>query len=133
MKTKALILSLFILSTAAFYLHAQEPIPDTVWTKTFLSPIYINCVKFSPDGQYIFAGTNNAILQIETATGNIFRTLQGHKDKVYTIDFSPTGDTILSSSFDKTIRMWNYNTGDSIDYFSPDSFGVMLSSIEKGF
>jgi len=132
MKTKILILfAIIVVAHCNVSLHAQEPIPDTVWTKTFQNPITINCVKFSPDGQYIFAGTNNVILQIESATGNIFRSLSGHTDQVYTISFSPTGDTILSMGMDRTIRLWNYQNGDpiySLKYERPDSLNIKLGT-----
>ncbi|MFH1051274.1 MAG: hypothetical protein V1779_10155 [bacterium] len=117
MKTKILILFAIIVGAHCnVSLHAQE-LPDTVWTRTFENWIDITCVKFSPDGQYIFAGTFNDILQIETATGEIFRKITGHTGPVYTISFSPTGDTILSMGEDRTIRLWNYATGDSIYSF----------------
>ncbi|MFH1052589.1 MAG: T9SS type A sorting domain-containing protein [bacterium] len=133
MKAKILILFVILVGTHCnVSLQAQEPLPDTVWTKTFQNPITINCVKFSPDGQYIFAGTNNIILQIETSTGNIFRTLQWHDWKVFNIDFSPTGDTILSSGADYTIRLWDYISGDtihSLKYERPDSLDIQLGEI----
>ncbi|MFH1050668.1 MAG: T9SS type A sorting domain-containing protein [bacterium] len=134
MKTKTLILFAILAGLQTFVALQAQDLPDTVWTKTFQNPISINCVKFSPDGQYIFAGTNNIILQIETATGNIFRTLSGHKWKVLNLDFSPTGDTIISSGADYTIRLWKYSTGDSIYSFKydiPDSLDIQLG--EKAY
>lgn len=35
----------------------------------------------------------------------------GHEDDVYSLDFSLSGRTIASGSFDRTIRLWNIDNG----------------------
>ena len=47
-------------------------------------------------------------------TGNIPSIFRGHTDDVLSVSFSPDGTTIASGSWDKTIRLWNANTGDHI-------------------
>ena len=39
------------------------------------------------------------------------RALEGHKDRVTCIAFSKTGDKLLSSSKDKTLKIWDLNSG----------------------
>ena len=43
-----------------------------------------------------------------------FTRLQGHTDTVTKIAYSGNGDRMLSSSLDKTVRVWNINTGECI-------------------
>ena len=38
----------------------------------------------------------------------------GHSDYVESVAFSPDGNTIASGSYDKTIKLWNPQTGDLI-------------------
>jgi WD40 repeat protein len=38
--------------------------------------------------------------------GTIIRTLEGRQDEVWRIAFSPSGQTIASGSWDKTIKLW---------------------------
>ena len=45
--------------------------------------------------------------------------IEGHKDSVYSVAFGPDGETLVSGSLDKTIKMWQ---------LSPDSRGLMGSS-----
>ena len=38
----------------------------------------------------------------------------GHSDWVYSVAFSPDGNTIASGSEDRSIKLWNPQTGDLI-------------------
>ncbi len=92
------------------------------------------CLAFSPNGQQIVSGSYDCTLKVwDTQTGHLIRTLQGHTKPVYSVLFkamskseevlamqgqppnysnlSDTQDTIVSSSFDETIRFWNVNSG----------------------
>ncbi|KAM3102035.1 NB-ARC domain-containing protein [Phormidesmis sp. 146-12] len=42
------------------------------------------------------------------------RTLEGHQDWVVTIDLSPECQMLASGSFDKTIKLWNSETGEIV-------------------
>ena len=47
----------------------------------------------------------------DARTGAHLRTLEGHKDRVESVSFSPDGTTLASGSYDSTIRLWNVRTG----------------------
>ena len=85
----------------------------------------------------VLGGVSENYGQVEnTAKG--LRTLTGHTDWVRSIDISPHGKTLASGSADKTIRLWDVETGDLLETltghigtvyslrFSPD--GPMLAS-----
>ncbi|MHC5832950.1 MAG: WD40 repeat domain-containing protein, partial [Nostoc sp.] len=46
--------------------------------------------------------------------------LEGHKDWVNRVVFSPDGKTLASASDDKTIKLWNLDTGKEITSFTGD-------------
>ena len=50
-------------------------------------------------------------LPIKVATAKLKATLEGHTDNVWSVAFSPNGQTLASGSYDQTIRLWNVNTG----------------------
>ena len=45
------------------------------------------------------------------------RTFKGHTGSVYSVAISPNGKYIVSGSWDKTIKLWDINTGELIRTF----------------
>ncbi len=131
MKTK-LYITIFILLTfsGVGQVKSQESLPDTVWTKRLNDISEIGCVKFSPDGKIIAVGTygfnwdNGIIFLIETETGNIIRELKGHSKEIISLDFSLTGDTLLSAG--KEVILWDVNTGEIIKTYSEYYFKAIF-------
>ena len=52
-------------------------------------------------------------------TGKIKLTLNGHSDKVYAVAITPNSQTLVSSSKDKTIRVWDLQTGREMYILKP--------------
>ena len=51
------------------------------------------------------------LLPIGTAIAQLKLTLEGHTDLVWSVAFSPNGQTLASGSQDRTVRLWDPNTG----------------------
>ena len=51
-------------------------------------------------------------------TGAFIQTLRGHTDNVFSVAFSPDGNTLASGSVDDTIKIWNARTGAFIQTLS---------------
>ena len=56
-------------------------------------------------------GTSSCSGFVCFVTGEPLATLEGHTDKVRSASFSPDGSRIVSSSDDRTVRVWNANSG----------------------
>jgi WD40 repeat protein len=83
--------------------------------------------EVSPDGRrYVSgAGSTTSVPLSDTATGQVLATLEGHTDSVYNVAFSPDGSRIVTSSQDKTARLWDAATGRQLLVLEGHTNGVL--------
>ncbi len=77
-------------------------------------PVY--ALGFSPDGKTLAAGNGRqghagAVTLFDAATLKELRTLAGHADFVSSVVYSLDGKLIISGSWDRTIKVWEAETG----------------------
>jgi WD40 repeat protein len=71
-------------------------------------------VAFSPNGKYIAASRAQAVEIRDADSGKLLRTLIGHTDMVYSVEFSPNGRLLVAGSGDKSVRLWDATTGKTL-------------------
>ncbi len=84
-------------------------------------------LAWSPDGTCVAAG-RIAITIWDVESKKQIRTLEGHKDFIRDIVFSPDGKYLASASMDKTIRVWDMSTGKSLYTLEPQGLVIYLKS-----
>ena len=53
----------------------------------------------------------DAVADIPDEESRLLQTLTGHSDSVYSVSFSPDGKRIVSGGTDKTLKVWDAETG----------------------
>lgn len=75
----------------------------------FENTLDIEALAFSPDGHYLVVGggDNNVglVWRWDLAAGEGI-SLRGHRGRVFSLAFSPSGQTLASASFDGTVQLW---------------------------
>jgi WD40 repeat protein len=66
----------------------------------------VRCLAYSPDGELLAWGTNNALLQVWHKSSGEIHSLRGHLNSVRGVAFSPDGKLIASASQDGTAKIW---------------------------
>lgn len=78
-------------------------------------PDVCNWITFSPDGKLFAASSavdgDGTLMIWNTKTGKAIHSLAGHTNWISTISISPDGKQLISSSWDRTTRFWDIETG----------------------
>lgn len=75
----------------------------------------VNKIAFSPNNEYIAAGTNRGDTLIwHVISGKTTCRLQGHTDGITALAWHHDGLSLITSSWDGTSRIWNTSTGETI-------------------
>ncbi len=87
---------------------------DTVWVKKIGSEVLQ--VKFSPDGQFIYAGAvGRKLMKLSTETGEILREHEGVtidlNARYIPLDISSDGTFLISGDYDNKMIVWDAQTG----------------------
>ncbi|XP_062838145.1 WD repeat-containing protein 1 isoform X1 [Anolis carolinensis] len=83
---------------------------------------FVNCVRFSPDGNRLAtAGADGQIFIYDGKTGEKVTALGGnkaHEGGIYAISWSPDGNRLLSASGDRTAKIWDVGANSVVTTFN---------------
>jgi hypothetical protein len=83
----------------------------------------VNALVASAHGHRIYAAAGEdarfgEVRIWSVADGTLIRTLQGHKDAIYSIALSPDGKLLATGSYDQKIKLWDVAAGKEIKTLS---------------
>jgi WD40 repeat protein len=88
---------------------------DQIWKlKKKIKPHFeeISCIEFEND--FIVSGSFDETVSVVDKELNVVQTLKGHEDWVREVKYIKKKDQILSSSRDKTIKLWDVLIGECL-------------------
>jgi WD40 repeat protein len=82
-------------------------------------------ITFSPNGKYLVAGCKSTTICFwEVDSGQLWKELQGHKNKVLDSQFIANGRYLVSASLDRTLRFWDIESGVTLRVLQEHTSGV---------
>jgi WD40 repeat protein len=133
MKKKLFFLGLaiaFYFSLFTFNCNAQG---DTAWIHNFTQENSIECVRISPDGQYIAAGFESGTISLFSVdSGNFIRSFTTTLEYP-SICFSPDGQWLAGGGNDSLIYIWDVASGTITKTYSlsPEAATFTVNAISK--
>lgn len=100
-------------------------------------------IDISPDEKELLSVSHTTVDIYDIDNGQKIGTLSGHKRNINTARFSYDGQSIITSSLDKTARIWNTETRETVNIlqghlgglnyaeFSPDGHLAVTTSVDK--
>ncbi len=76
------------------------------------SPILASPLLPRGVGGIVASSSHDSTIKLwDLTTGKCLQTLSGHRSPVFSVVFSPDGQTLASSSEDRLVKLWEVNTG----------------------
>ena len=89
-------------------------------------------IKFSPDGKYIYCGGRDALLvSYDLLAEQIITKIPAHTLHIHSIESSPDGHLLATSSMDKRIKIWDRETLNLLKVIDAPKYGRHVSSVNK--
>ena len=88
-------------------------------------------VAFSPDGQWLAAGSDDNKIQLwRTSDYELEKTMEGHAHYVNGVAFSPDGRLLVSGSHDKKVGIWDVRSGQLIKLLGGHAQEVLRVAVD---
>ncbi len=74
----------------------------------------LQCLAYSPDGKQLAAGSLDELILFDTTKYTEVRRLQGHRQMVNHVAYSPDGQRIATAGEDQAVRLWDSKSGEEM-------------------
>jgi WD40 repeat protein len=93
-------------------------------------PVAAGNIIFSPDGQRLAGQTGSVAKVWDAQTGQEQLTLAGHADWIFGLAFSPDGTRLVTTSLDRTARVWDI--GPDTEFLTLSGTGHLVTDSPEG-
>lgn len=90
---------------------------------------FVDCAALSHDGKVaVSAGSSGVINVWDVDSGRLIRSLEGHRNTVFSLSFAPDGRTVAAGDADGIIKLWDISTGAELRRFPPTVDNAVAAS-----
>lgn len=89
----------------------------------------ITTISIAPNDQWFALGyADGTIRVLETDSGELLHTLEGHSHRIHTISTSSNGKWLVSGSEDSSLCLWDATTGTLLKTYRKHATGIQVTS-----
>uniref|UniRef100_A0A0C3TKW7 Anaphase-promoting complex subunit 4 WD40 domain-containing protein n=1 Tax=Guillardia theta (strain CCMP2712) TaxID=905079 RepID=A0A0C3TKW7_GUITC len=88
------------------------------------------CCAFHPLVPLLASGGGDRIVRLWRMDGECLRVLRGHSEWVYSLSFSPSGELLVSASFDGSLRVWDVSNGKCVRVMRAGGINFLACSFD---
>jgi dipeptidyl aminopeptidase/acylaminoacyl peptidase len=85
-------------------------------------------IAFAPDGRTLAVADDRVVRLWDPKNWKEVRRLEGHREIVHAVAFSPDGTTLVTASADRTARLWEVRTGVEVRRFEGHARSVRTAA-----
>lgn len=64
-----------------------------------------------PEGTLIATGADDGVCRIWTPSGDLLQVLSMHQKSIHSLQWTPSGSSLVTGSLDNTVCLWDLNMG----------------------
>lgn len=95
---------------------------------------HVSTIAYSRNGQMIAIGYSNGMTQLWDSTmREVLHELDGHKERVTSLHYSPSGRILVSVAGEQEVNVWNTITGDQLYHLQDDHLSDFDAKVAVAF
>eukprot|EP00511_Aplanochytrium_stocchinoi_P000007 CAMPEP_0204823328 /NCGR_PEP_ID=MMETSP1346-20131115/1369_1 /ASSEMBLY_ACC=CAM_ASM_000771 /TAXON_ID=215587 /ORGANISM="Aplanochytrium stocchinoi, Strain GSBS06" /LENGTH=609 /DNA_ID=CAMNT_0051949911 /DNA_START=197 /DNA_END=2023 /DNA_ORIENTATION=- len=91
----------------------------------------VNMIRYAPDGANFISVGGKQVKMVNAETHEVVKEFgKEHKGSIYAVSFSPDGKQFITSSADKTVKLWDVESGKVLNSFDMKGKSLFAKNVK---